>query len=109
MLESQILKEMERNMIKSFLDTIILANLSNSDYWSGYDVIDFIHDKFGFLMSSGTVYSLLYSMERNGLIKSTSVRRKRVYTLTDKGRKTISVLLKSKEEIQRFMRNLINT
>ena len=108
-LESKILKEMERNMIRNFLDTIILAKLDNSSNWSGYDVIDFIHTKFGFLMSSGTVYSLLYSMERNGLIRSIWARRKRVYTLTDKGRETIDVLSQSKEEIQRFMRNLITT
>ena len=107
-MESQILREMERDIVKNFLETIILAKLNNSSNWSGYDVIGFIHDKFGLLMSSGTVYSLLYSMERNGLINSTWVRRKRVYALTDKGRETTNVLSKSKEEIQRFMRDLIN-
>lgn len=108
MLESKILKEMERNMVKNFLDTIVLAKLRNSSNLSGYDVIDFIHEKFGILMSSGTVYALLYSMERDGLIRSTFNRRKRVYALTDKGREKINVLAKSQEEIQRYMRNLIN-
>jgi len=29
---------------------------------SGYDVISYIHNKFNLLVSSGTVYSLLYSL-----------------------------------------------
>ena len=91
-------------MIKNFLDTIILAELRNSSALSGYDIIEFIHKKFGILISSGTVYALLYSMERKGLIKSALAQRKRVCTLTDKGRETINSVLKSKEEIQRFMK-----
>jgi DNA-binding PadR family transcriptional regulator len=107
-LETKVLKEMQRNMIKNFLDTIILANLRNSSALSGYDVIEFIHRKFGILVSSGTVYALLYSMERKELIKSTLTQRKRVYTLTDKGRDTINAISKSKEEIQRLMKTCIS-
>ena len=107
-MESEILKEMQRNMIKNFLDTIILAELRNSSALSGYDIIEFIHKKFGILISSGTVYALLYSMERKGLIKSTLAQRKRVYALTDKGRETIYAISKSKEEIQRFMKICIS-
>ena len=107
-LESEILKEMQRDMVKNFLDTIILAELRNSSALSGYDIIEFIHKKFGILISSGTVYALLYSMERKGLIKSTLAQRKRVYALTDKGRETINAISKSKEEIQRFMKICIS-
>ena len=107
-MESKILKQMQRNMIKNFLDTIILAELRNSSTLSGYDVIDLIHKKFGILLSSGTVYSVLYSMERKGLIKSTLAQRKRVCALTDKGRETINAISKSKEEIQRFMKICIS-
>ena len=105
---SEILKEMQRNMIKNFLDTIILAELRNPSALSGYDVIDLIHKKFGILISSGTVYALLYSMERKGVIKSALAQRKRVYVLTDKGRETINAISKSKEEIQRFMKICIS-
>jgi len=107
-LDSKILKEMQRSMIKNFLDTIILAELRNSSALSGYNVMEYIHKKFGILISSGTVYSLLYSMERRGLIKSAWAQRKRVYTLSDKGAEIISVISKSKKEIQRFMGICIN-
>jgi len=96
-------------MLKDFLDTIILAELKNRSALSGYDVIDFIHRKFGILISSGTVYALLYSMERNGLIKGVLHQRSRIYTLTDKGRDTINAISKSKEEIQWFMGILIGS
>ena len=103
MLESKILNEMRRRMVKSFLDIIILAELRNANPIGGYDIMDFVQRKFGFLVSSGTVYSMLYSMERKGLIKCAGTQAKRVYALTEKGSEKIVALLNSKEEIQRFM------
>ena len=82
--EARIIKKMHERVIKSFMDTIIMAELQNGPI-SGYDVISFIHNKFGFLASSGTVYSLLYSLERNGLVEGVWIERKRVYKLTEKG------------------------
>ncbi len=67
---------------------------------SGYDVIAFIHNKFRLLVSSGTVYSLLYSLERDGLIKGDWQQRKRVYTLTEKGEATIKAILSANDKIQ---------
>jgi DNA-binding PadR family transcriptional regulator len=61
---------MHDRVIKSFIDTIIMAELQNRPI-SGYDVISLIHNKFEFLASSDTVYSLLYSLERNELIEGT--------------------------------------
>ena len=85
------------------MDIIILAELRNGPI-SGYDVISFIHDKFHLLVSSGTVYSLLYSLERNGLIEGTWNERKRVYKLTEKGKKTI---LNANDKIQNFITALL--
>jgi DNA-binding PadR family transcriptional regulator len=68
------------------MDIIILAELRAGPL-SGYDIISFIHGRFHLLVSSGTVYSLLYSLERNGLIEGTWNERKRVYKLTNKGEK----------------------
>jgi len=59
--EARILKKMHERVIKNFMDTIIMAELQNGPI-SGYDVISYIHNRFGFLASSGTVYSLLYSL-----------------------------------------------
>jgi len=103
------LNEMHERMVKSFLDTIVLAKLRERDSpMSGYDVITLIHKKFRILVSSGTVYSLLYSMERDGLIIGRWVgsRRKRVYTLTEKGEEKIKAILEAKEKILGIMVNL---
>ncbi len=74
---------------------------------SGYDIIGFIHNKFRMLVSSGTVYSLLYSMEREGLIKGRWNQRKRVYMLTEKGEETIKAILNAKNEIQSLVKRLL--
>jgi DNA-binding PadR family transcriptional regulator len=105
-LEGKILKKMHERIIKNFMDIIILAELRNGPL-SGYDVISFIHNKFHLLVSSGTVYSLLYSLERNSLIEGTWNERKRVYQLTEKGRKTIETILSANDKIKNFITGLL--
>jgi len=105
-LEGKILKKMHERIIKNFMDIIILAELRNGPL-SGYDVVSFIHNRFHLLVSSGTVYSLLYSLERNGLIEGTWNERKRVYKLTDKGRKTIDTVLNANDKIKNFITGLL--
>ena len=105
-LEGKILKRMHERIIKNFMDIIILAELRNGAL-SGYDVISFIHNRFHLLVSSGTVYSLLYSLERNTLIEGTWNERKRVYILTEKGRKTIDTVLGANDKIKNFITSLL--
>ncbi|MEM3725755.1 MAG: PadR family transcriptional regulator [Candidatus Bathyarchaeia archaeon] len=105
-LEGKILKKMHERIIKNFMDIIILAELRNGPL-SGYDVISFIHNKFHLLVSSGTVYSLLYSLERNGLIEGVWDERKRVYKLTEKGQKTIETILSANDKIKNFITSLL--
>jgi len=105
-LESEVLKKMHRRMVKSFMDILILAELRNAPM-SGYDVIAYIHNKFGILVSSGTVYSLLYSMERDDLIRGIWAKRKRVYELTEKGERNIEAILNANDKIKGLMTNLL--
>lgn len=88
------------------MDIIIVAELRNRSM-SGYDVISFIHNKFHLLVSSGTVYSLLYSLERNGLIAGTWNERKRVDKPTEKGQKTIETILNANDKIRSFITNIL--
>jgi DNA-binding PadR family transcriptional regulator len=105
-LESKILKKMHERIIKNFMDIIIMTELRNASL-SGYDVISYIHNKFNLLVSSGTVYSLLYSLERNGLVEGVWEERKRVYKLTPKGEKTINTLLGASDKIKGFIPNIL--
>jgi len=98
-------EKLRRRVIKSFMDIFILTELKNKSM-SGYDVISHIHKKFGILMSSGTIYNLLYSLERDGLIKGVQNQRKRLYKLTEKGEQNIKITTKANEEIQKFLRNM---
>ena len=105
-MESEVLKKMHRRIVKSFMDILILAELRNAPM-SGYDVIAYIHNKFGILVSSGTVYSLLYSMERDDLIRGIWAKRKRVYELSEKGERNIEAILNANDKIKSLMTNLL--
>ena len=105
-LEGRILKKMHERIIKNFMDIIIMTEQRNGPL-SGYDVISYIHNKFNLLVSSGTVYSLLYSLERNGLVEGAWDERKRTYKLTEKGQKTIETILNASDKINGFMTNLL--
>lgn len=98
-------EKLRRRTIKSFMDIFILTELKNKSM-SGYDVISHIHKRFRILMSSGTVYNLMYSLERDGLIKGVQNQRKRLYTLTEKEEQNIKVITKANEEIQKFLKNM---
>ena len=105
-MEREISKEIHERIVKGFLDIAIMAKLMDGNPLSGYDVIMFVHKKFGILLSSGNVYSVLHALERDGLVKGMRDRRKRVYKLTDKGEKTIKNIHNLVGAIQSFIRIL---
>ena len=101
----EIVERLKRKTLQNFMDILILTEMKKSPL-SGYDVIGLVHKKFDILVSSGTVYSLLYSLERDGLVKGVWNDRKRVYELSEKGEKNIEVITKANEEVQNFLRNI---
>ena len=70
---------------------------------SGYDVMAYLQKKFGVSLSSGTVYGILYSMERHNLIEGFLIGNKRVYRITEN--RDTAKLLKAYEPVQCFLRN----
>lgn len=86
-------KDIEIRVVKSFLDVLILIEMKKQSNLSGYDVTAFVNNKFGGILSPGTVYATLYSMERKGLIKGESDGRKTVYQLTEAGNLVISTMM----------------
>jgi DNA-binding PadR family transcriptional regulator len=87
-------------MIQNFMDIIILKHLKNNHPLSGYDVIKHLHQKFHMLSSAGTVYSLLYSLERQNLIQGHVNNGKRVYKLTNQGEKLLTNICTARTNIQ---------
>lgn len=104
-MSSEIVERLERRALHNFLDILILAEMKRGSL-SGYDVIGLFHKKFGVLISSGTVYSLLYSLERNGLVKGVWNHRKRVYELSENGKQNVEVIANANVAVQNFLRDL---
>jgi len=104
----ELLEGLHERIIKDLLDVFVLAKLEKEGLpTSGYDIIHSIHKEFGILLSSGTVYTLLYSMEREGLIKGFWRDRKRVYTLTEKGGRNIKPVLNEGNKILGLIKRLL--
>jgi len=97
-LSEEMIEKLRMRLVKNFMDVFILAELEDGPV-SGYDVIYDLQKRFGVFVSSGTVYYLLYSMERDGLISGRMQHRKRVYTLTEKGEENLKTITKEKERI----------
>ncbi len=104
---SKIVRHLRKKVLKAFMDMLILAEIQKEPL-SGYDIICLIHERFDILVSSGTIYSLLYSLERNGLVNAKMDNRKRIYTLTAKGEQTLETVLQAKGEIPSLLHNLIS-
>ncbi|NIR86536.1 hypothetical protein GWO13_02765 [Candidatus Bathyarchaeota archaeon] len=101
MSSSEFLQRLRERVIKNFMDLLALSEIKKGSL-SGYDVIGLIHRRFNLLVGSGTVYSLLYSLERDGLIKGVWNHRKRVYVLTEKGERDIEAIARAKAEFKNF-------
>jgi DNA-binding PadR family transcriptional regulator len=100
MLETKLLREMNKRIVKNLLDVIILVKLQERTApLGGYDLMVLVHEESGVLISPGTVYACLYSMERDGLIEGKDARSKRGYSLTKKGENKIKKISEVKESI----------
>jgi DNA-binding PadR family transcriptional regulator len=89
------------------MDLVMLAELRNGSM-SGYDAIGHIHNKFGVLISSGTIYSHLYALERDGLIEGKTDVKKRVYVITEKGENVLETISKTNVGLLKALRAVLN-
>ncbi len=73
-------------MIKKNLEPIALSILDKQAR-SGYSLIKEISSQFHILLSQGTVYPLLYSLEKAGLLQvKNGIGREKIYELTEQGK-----------------------
>ncbi|RLI06491.1 hypothetical protein DRO22_00790 [Candidatus Bathyarchaeota archaeon] len=100
-----ILQQLRKRTIKNFMDFLILLNL-RKEPMSGYDMITLIFENFGFLPSSGSVYSMLYALERENLIKGYWNGKKRLYTLTEEGENVVKIALALSNTIEGLIQNI---
>lgn len=94
---------LRKRVVRNFMDILILQEIKKG-MMSGYDVMAYLQKKFGVSLSSGTVYGILYAMERQNLIEGFQIDNKRMYRITQ-SRETVK-LLKAYEPLQNFLRNM---
>jgi len=99
------LDSMRERLFKRLIDVFVLVELKKKSM-SGYDVISMLHNKYDVLVSPGTVYAMLYSLEREGLIEGRWDDRKRVYGLTSLGLRDECLLKAAGEEVQLLLANM---
>lgn len=86
-------------MIKSHLKIIVLKILSTKKM-SGYDLAKEIEQTTQYWKPSfGSIYPMLKDLNSKGLIDVETIGRRKVYHVTELGKKTIKDILKTKEEI----------
>ncbi len=95
---------MRADTLKGHLDALVLSTLREPAH--GYAVIEELKRRSGgeFALPEGTVYPVLHRLEADGLLESSwsaaSGRRRRVYTLTRRGR---TALAEREGEWRRFV------
>jgi|WetSurMetagenome_2_1015567.scaffolds.fasta_scaffold48581_2 PadR family transcriptional regulator, regulatory protein PadR len=86
-------KEVSTKLMKGLLDLIILQFL-NTEPMHGYQVITKIRKSFGVYFGPSTIYPLLGTLEKKGLVKSEwntdSERPRKIYSLTNNGQNMLN-------------------
>lgn len=106
-LQTEIVNRMYERFLREFMDILIMVRMREGET-SGYGILTYFHERFDFLVSSGTVYSMLYSMERDGLVKARGQDRRRIYSLTPKGEAVIEAVYQSSEVLENFFTDLLS-
>lgn len=84
-------------MIRGHLKLVVLMGLSQKAM-TGYDLMKHINETIGIKPSPGSMYPLLKSLEEMGLIKAKETDKKKIFSLTAKGKKKTIELMKAKED-----------
>jgi DNA-binding PadR family transcriptional regulator len=105
-LEARVIRKFNERILNCFLDVVILSQIEKQSL-SGYDLIGHIFKSYGILMSAGTIYATMYSLERDGLVVSSFDGKKNVFRLTERGTFTLEVV-RTSPEVKNFMIKLIH-
>ena len=110
-MEAEVCTRVKDKCVKNALDLIILALLEDRPWGlSGYDFIGLIHNFFGIMVSPGTLYPVLFSLQKQGLVHVEFRGKKRVYYPALKGKKNVESLINSfidaNNQLNEFLRNI---
>lgn len=100
---AEVLELVRSRMIKAFLDFFLISEIGQAGAMSGYEAGNLIREKHNLMLSSGTIYSTLYAMEREGLLVGTWTGQKRVYQLSAKGKQNCILSIRIEQGLLDFM------
>ncbi len=103
--EKPTLEKINHRIIREFLDIIVLEQLRENTA-SSYDIIIYLNSRFQTVVSPGTIYALMYSMERDGLIQGVWAERKRQYKITEEGQRLLKELDKAESPTKELLKIL---
>lgn len=84
-------------MAEGFLKIVVLKHLSEEPM-TGYSLMNAIKDCSGKKPSSGSIYPILAELNEEGSITCKEEGRKKTYTITAKGKKSVQKLFSEKQK-----------
>ena len=100
--------ESVERFVKNDLDTIVLALILEKPM-CGTDIIKTIHKNFNVLLSSGTIYPLLHSLEKKGLLKCEYEVKTKTYKPMKGAEPKIRSLLNEHVQTSRFLSKFLSS
>ncbi len=108
MVKTVKIEDVQYTVIRSCMPYLILAILKKENTSTPYQIMQKIQEKLNIIMSSGTIYGALYSMERKGYIEKDVATA--TFKITVKGNALLSQFTskfkKTAEDIENFLKNL---
>jgi PadR family transcriptional regulator PadR len=113
-IKQEIFKKIKKNKLTP-LEFTIIEVIFNSNALSGYDIIQTLNKHFAgtWKAKSGTVYPILSKLERNGFLKSKTVKSpigpiRKVYSLSEAGEEILKMKVnKNFADQLKFLENFI--
>jgi len=96
--------ELNKRFIRQSLDVMILGLLKQQPM-SGFEIIKFVHERFGILLSAGTVYPLLHFLKEEGLLNTIKEGKSIKYKIINKRRvdKILNEHIKTRKDLEKLI------
>lgn len=91
--------------MKGYLKFFVLNQLSRKSL-TGYSIMKEVKKTYGLKLSPGSLYPLLFKLEKEGLVVVKQNKRSKTYSLTKKGRSMLSKIRTEKNKIIRRVRSI---
>jgi len=103
--DSELLIQMNKRIVKNFLDMLILIELKR-DSLNYSELGNIFHKRFGEIVDFPLIDSNLKFLEKEEMITNRTVKNKKFYALTTKGEKKVKAFQNSKNKILGLFLNL---